>query len=79
MLHKSYNNEGINRTACKTDGGRTILCPYPGESIIGARRQESPVALMDGDTTQICYLTVCSPRGRRGETWTDDQGTYIPV
>lgn len=44
----------IKETApCWNDGGHTILCPYPGKSIIRARCQESPVALLDGMITEL--------------------------
>lgn len=35
------------------DGGHTILCPYPGKSIIRARCQESAFALLDGKITEL--------------------------
>lgn len=31
-----------------TTNQHTILCPYPGEAIVRACRQESPIALLDG-------------------------------
>lgn len=37
---------------CGRPGGRTILGPYPGKAIVGARRQEGPVALEGGGATE---------------------------
>lgn len=59
-------------TMCDNDGGHTILCPYPGKSIIRARCQESPITLLDDNITELLPDgTACLPdgKGTRGKMW----------
>lgn len=59
-------------TMCDNDWGHTILCPYPGKSIIRACCQESPIALLDDNITELLPDgTACLPdgKGTRGKMW----------
>lgn len=63
---------------CDSDGGRTVLCPYPGKSIIRASRQESPLALLDRQKTTVTRL--CSIwQGSERDDEDNRSETYIPV
>lgn len=79
MLHYSQCQKPNETTPCWNDGGHTILCPYPSKSIIWARCQESPVALLEGKIANLLFnlpqLLSPLPQGktRTGEMWTDDQ------
>lgn len=57
-------------TVCDNDGGHTILCPYPGKSIIRACCQESPIALLDDKSTELlpdCTARLPDGKGTRGK------------